>query len=216
MPRWIPPRRARPRAAATSALLVVAPTLVVFATSTPAQASIIDPSGVVLPGDFNGDDVVDIVVSSPETNCGKGAIYVLLSGTALTTWTRDTSGILGVASCDDLFGASLAVGDIDNDGYDDLDWATPLQVATLDREVSSEIDWMRFWWRFLTRQDSPQPELAEVLEFMAFVQAEYPWGYFEVWPSLREALLDEASGMAVYVTRFDAIADEMGVYNEES
>ncbi len=43
----------------------------------------------------------------------------------LTIWTRDTSGILGTAGCDYLFGASLAVGDFDGDGYDDLAVAVP-------------------------------------------------------------------------------------------
>jgi len=85
-----------------------------------AAASIIDTSGVVRVGDFDDDGHLEYVVSSPETNCGKGAVYVITSEGDLTVWTRDTSGILGTAACGDHFGASLAVGDFDGDGYDDL------------------------------------------------------------------------------------------------
>ncbi|MFO0631762.1 MAG: hypothetical protein U0168_02825 [Nannocystaceae bacterium] len=84
-----------------------------------AHASIIDTSGVVLPADFNGDGTIEVVVSSPETNCGKGAIYVI-AGSTVATWTRDTTGILGTAACNDLFGASLGIDDINHDGRDDL------------------------------------------------------------------------------------------------
>ncbi|MBX7079429.1 MAG: FG-GAP-like repeat-containing protein [Nannocystaceae bacterium] len=93
--------------------------LSILGVAADAHASIIDPSGVVLPADFNGDGTKEIVVSSPQTSCGKGAIYVI-AGSTITTWTRDTTGILGTAACDDLFGASLGVADINNDGRDDL------------------------------------------------------------------------------------------------
>lgn len=95
-----------------------------FASISNATASIIDISGVVRTGDFDGDDVAEVAVSSPETDCGKGAVYVV-SGSNLTTWTRDTSGVLGTGACDYLFGASLAVGDFNDDGYDDLAIAAP-------------------------------------------------------------------------------------------
>jgi len=85
-----------------------------------AAASIIDTSGIVRAGDFDDDGNLELVVSSPETDCGKGVVYVVTSEGDLSTWTRDTYGVLGTAECGDQFGASLAVGDFDGDGYDDL------------------------------------------------------------------------------------------------
>lgn len=96
-----------------------------LACITDASASIIDLSGMVRTGDFDGDGIVELVASSPETDCRKGAVYVVEANGVLTTWTRDTTGILGTGACDDLFGASIAVGDFDDDDYDDLAIAVP-------------------------------------------------------------------------------------------
>lgn len=84
-----------------------------------------DRSGAFARGDFDNDGLIDLVASSPETNCGKGAVYVLSGTGGVTEWTRDTSGILGTAACDDHFGASLSVGDFNGDGYDDLATGAP-------------------------------------------------------------------------------------------
>jgi hypothetical protein len=76
------------------------------------QVAAVDPfdrSGAHVRGDFDGDDLIDVVAGSPETDCGKGAIYVLMGDGGSTSWTEDTSGILGTAACNDHFGASLAV-----------------------------------------------------------------------------------------------------------
>jgi Ca2+-binding RTX toxin-like protein len=90
--------------------------------STVASAAPWVASGAAVRGDFDGDGALELVVSSPESDGNKGAVDVVdvAAGTA-TRWTRDTSGLLGGgATAGDYFGAALAVGDFDGDGYDDL------------------------------------------------------------------------------------------------
>ncbi|MCB9763601.1 MAG: FG-GAP repeat protein [Alphaproteobacteria bacterium] len=86
-------------------------------------------------GDFNGDGYDDLIVGAPgDTVNGQGsagAINVLYgsasgvstSGGALIT-EDDTSG---ASEAGDDFGAALAVGDFDRDGYDDLAVGVPGQ-----------------------------------------------------------------------------------------
>ena len=78
--------------------------------------------GAVVRGDFDSDGDLELVVSSPESESDEGAVDVIdiAAGTA-TRWTRDTTGLAGSgAASGDFFGAALAVGDFDGDGYDDL------------------------------------------------------------------------------------------------
>ena len=58
--------------------MLAAGSLAIFSSISDATGSIIDISGVARAGDFDGDDVVEIVVSSPETDCGKGAVLSLI------------------------------------------------------------------------------------------------------------------------------------------
>ena len=95
-------------------------------------------------GDFNDDGYDDLAVGAPhwDKQSGSinnaGAVHVLYgSATGLTTtgadlWHQDVSGISGACEGYDRFGASLASGDFDNDGYDDLAIGVP------DEEVSSQ------------------------------------------------------------------------------
>lgn len=86
-----------------------------------SHAAILETTGAVAVGDFDADDTPELVVGSPEAYCGKGLIYVLMPETPeVVIWTRDSTGILGDAACGDTFGAALAAGDFDGDGYDDL------------------------------------------------------------------------------------------------
>lgn len=89
-----------------------------------AAASVGEHEGAVARGDFDGDGEDEIVVSSPQDDCGRGVIHIR-SGPNVTSWTRNTGGVLGVAACNQYFGTSLAVGDFDNDGYDDLAVSAP-------------------------------------------------------------------------------------------
>jgi hypothetical protein len=83
-------------------------------------------------GDFNNDGFDDLVAGGPGENAGAdneitnaGAVVVAYgSGTGIvaagsTTYTQDSLGG-SIAEADDVFGSSVAAGDFDNDGNDDL------------------------------------------------------------------------------------------------
>jgi len=81
-------------------------------------------------GDFDGDGSDDLAIGVPEEAIGDsmqaGAVNVLYSlGAGLTVpgnqlWHQNSTGILGEVEPGDFFGYSLATGDFDGDGVDDL------------------------------------------------------------------------------------------------
>jgi hypothetical protein len=82
-------------------------------------------------GDFNGDDVADLVVTVPKEPVGQsgnqnGVVFVAqgpISSIAPPTFTSFIQGdgvVPGSADGFDNFGSGLAVGDFDFDGFDDL------------------------------------------------------------------------------------------------
>jgi murein DD-endopeptidase MepM/ murein hydrolase activator NlpD len=86
-------------------------------------------------GDFDNDGRDDLAIGAPGEDLGDidsaGAIQVIY-GTAggLTTvgdqlFTQDTTGVLGGAEARDRFGTSLAAGDFNGDGRDDVAAAAP-------------------------------------------------------------------------------------------
>jgi hypothetical protein len=85
--------------------------------------------------DFDGDTFDDKAISAAFEDIGAiqdaGAVNVLYgSGGGLTAtgddiWYQDVGGIQGTSEASDLFGSSLACGDFDDDGYDDLAIGAP-------------------------------------------------------------------------------------------
>ena len=85
--------------------------------------------------DYGGDGKDDVAVGAPGEDIGSiadaGAANVLYGwGSGLTAsgyqlWHQDGGGVMGGAEAGDLFGSSLASGDYDGNGKDDLAIGAP-------------------------------------------------------------------------------------------
>jgi hypothetical protein len=86
-------------------------------------------------GNFNGDPYADLAVSAPGETNARGAVLVVygsaqgLTNLFNTYLTQDTILGAGAAEDGDRFGESLAAGDFDGDGRDDLAIGSPGEDA---------------------------------------------------------------------------------------
>ena len=98
-------------------------------------------------GDFDGDGYDDLAVGVPYEDLGSirdaGAVTVIygspggLIAAGNQTWHQDSPGIEDHAEGDDRFGSSLAAGDFDGDGYDDLAVGVPGEDVSIVEDAGA-------------------------------------------------------------------------------
>jgi len=81
-------------------------------------------------GDFNNDGFDDLAIGAPGNEDGEGAVHILLGSSqgptgANRVWAQGLKDIVGNPEGGDRFGAALAAGDFDGDGFMDLAVGVP-------------------------------------------------------------------------------------------
>ncbi len=101
--------------------------LAVYAASTLAEGAglVGQRTRAATVGDFDGDGLVDTAFGQPETNGYVGELVLVYGDGTIERWNRNTPGVLGVDAAYDYLGDSVAAGDFDDDGYDDLAFGVP-------------------------------------------------------------------------------------------
>ena len=94
------------------------------------------------------------------------------------------------------------------------DWDYPLQPSSEGDEVSSEIDWLRFFWQFTTTPAEDLPTFWDTTRTVTFTQEHDPWDSTgELWPNMHNSIDQPASEIDGYIGRFEEVSVDNGVYN---
>ena len=103
-------------------------------SATAASSQVTAQSSSKVYGDFNGDGRDDLAIGVPGENEGAGAVNVIYgssNGLSATSprddqfWTQSSPDVNDDPQSDDAFGSSLASGDFNGDGKDDLAIGVP-------------------------------------------------------------------------------------------
>jgi hypothetical protein len=94
------------------------------------------------------------------------------------------------------------------------DWEWPLEGSPLGQEISSEIDWMRFFWQLITADEGQlgaSMSFWEVGDVLGYTRFNYPWdGKGALYCNLFNSLIE--SGLDDYEDRFVDLTEINGVY----
>jgi hypothetical protein len=78
---------------------------------------------------------------------------------------------------------------------------------------SVEMDWMRFYWDYLTNAGAPKPTIRDILEHIQFTRDEHAWfqSVFIAYDKHLEAIQDPLLGQTALEARFTSLAASNGI-----
>lgn len=142
-------------------------------------------------GDFNGDSIDDLAISAPSTTSSQslnryhaGNVFIFLgplSGTGSTRASSSADAIVTGSIANEQIGETLAAGDVDNDGIDDIIIGAPYS------DVGSITDQGAV---YIVQGRSSWPARVDLLQDIS-VKILGPWPFDQVGDSLASEDLDD-------------------------
>ncbi len=85
-------------------------------------------------------------------------------------------------------------------------------MCSVSDGYSVEMDWLRFYWDYLTNAGVPKPNIRDILEHVQFTRDEHTWfNTFAAYDKMLDAIGDVALGQTNLEDRFTALAEANGV-----